>query len=218
MKIVLTKDGSNTIFSESIGEYYHTPRGAVSESKYVFIENGIGFFIDKYPKKEIDILEVGFGTGLNALLTWIFAEENKIKINYHSIEKLPIPIEIHKQLNYKDIDLNKFNALIDSDWNKNLTLSPYFELYREEVDIKDFNSNSNYDIIFFDAFAKSKQAEMWDNEIIVNILNLIKSKGLFVSYAAIASLNKLLKDNNFTLHKRKGALGKREMTLAERVA
>ena len=216
MKIVLTKDGSNTIFLENIGEFYHSPRGAISESKYVFIENGIGFFLNKNPQKKISILEIGLGTGLNAFLSMLYAEENEIKINYHSIEKYPIPNDINKQLNYSEINLKKFIDIIDAEWNKSIELSPYFNLYKEEIDIKDFDSNNHFDIVFFDAFAKAKQEEMWNDELLMKILNLIKSKGIFVSYAAISTLNKLLKENNFILHKRKGALGKREMTLAEK--
>lgn len=216
MKIVLTNDGSNTIFLENIDEFYHSPRGAISESNYVFIENGIGFFINKYPKKEISILEVGFGTGLNALLTWIFAEESNIKIIYNSIEKFPIQPDIHKQLNYKGIDSYKFNKLIDIDWNKEIKLSPNFIINKQILDINEYNSESKYDIIFFDAFAKSKQEEMWDDKLILKLLNLINYNGIFVTYAALGSLNKLLKKNNFIIHKRKGALGKREMTLAEK--
>lgn len=216
MKVVVSKDGSNTIYSEKIGEFYHSPRGAVSESKYVFIENGLEEYYNLFKYSSISILEIGLGTGLNALLAREFSNKFKVNINYIGIEKFPLEKKLNFSLNYSDTYREVFEKIVFSDWNQKIEIDQYFSLTKIESDISKFDFKSEVDIVFFDAFAKSKQNEIWDDEIINKVANFIKKDGLFVTYASTSQLKKQLKSLNFDLFKRKGALGKREMTLAQK--
>lgn len=214
MEIVKTKDGSDTIFVKELDEFYHSPRGAVSESKYVFIKNGLEEYLKLNKCSSISILEIGLGTGLNALLSFEFSIKNNIKINYTGIEKNPIPNKLNIQLNYTDTLNDEFKKIIYSEWNKFVKLDSNFNLIKINSDIIDFETEEKYDVIFFDAFAKSKQRDIWSDEIIEKTSNLLKEKGIFVTYASTSQLKKQLKNLNFEIIKKKGALGKREMTLA----
>jgi tRNA U34 5-methylaminomethyl-2-thiouridine-forming methyltransferase MnmC len=216
LKIVVSKDGSNTIYSDLMDEFYHSPRGAISESKYVFIENGLEEYYNLFKYSSISILEIGLGTGLNALLAWEFSNEFKVNIDYIGIEKFPLEKKLNFSLNYSDTNKEVFNKIVFNDWNQKIEIDQFFSLSKIESDISNFDFNSEVDIVFFDAFAKSKQNEIWDDEIIYKVANFIKKDGFFVTYASTSQLKKQLKNLNFDLFKRKGALGKREMTLAQK--
>lgn len=214
MKIVSSKDGSNTIYLSDLDEFYHSPRGAISESEYVFIKNGISASLELFNFKELSIFELGFGTGLNATLAYRFSINNNIKINYHSIEKYPIPINSLNQLNYNELLNPQYSEIINANWEENIELSENFNLIKNKIDVYQFIPNNKLQLIFFDAFAKSKQPDIWSDEVIFKMCDMLDSNGIFVSYACTASLKKQLKSYGFKLIKKQGALGKREMTFA----
>ncbi len=214
MKIVSSKDGSNTIYLSQLDEFYHSPRGAISESQYVFIKNGISASLELFNFRELSIFELGFGTGLNATLAYQFSSNNNFSINYHSIEKYPIPVNSLNQLNYNQL-LNPFyNEIINSIWEKKIELSKNFRLIKNKIDVYQFIPTNKFHLIFFDAFAKSKQPDVWTDEIIFKMCDMLESNGIFVTYACTASLKKQLKSYGLKLIKKQGALGKREMTFA----
>ena len=214
--LILTKDGSHTIFSKEINENYHSKHGAISESLHVFIKNGL----EKVEKKSIELLEIGFGTGLNAFLSQNYVEVKKICCNYHSIEKFPINKEQFKNLNYPKtlgIDKKKFIDLHDSNWNSLNKLSEYFNLMKIKKDILDYKTNLKFDIIFFDAFSPEKQAEMWSEEILKKMFSFLKKNGFLVTYCAKGIIKRKLKEVGFKVISLPGPIGKREMTMAMKI-
>ena len=214
MEIVFSNDGSNTIFSSEFDEFYHSPRGAISESNYVYIKNGLEEYIKRTNSSSISIFELGFGTGLNALLSYQFASKNNLKINYTSIEKNPIDPKTLEQLSYYKEYKADYKPIIEAEWGKLTQISNNFHIKKIHSDIINYQTNEKYNIIYFDAFAKSKQSEIWSNEIISKMSEILYTNGNFVTYASTSQLKKQLKTLKFNIIKTKGALGKREMTLA----
>ncbi len=214
MEIVSSKDGSNTIFINDLDEFYHSPRGAISESEYVFIQNGISASLELFNFKELSIFELGFGTGLNSTLSYLYSKKNNIKINYNTIEKYPIDINILNKLNYKDKLNPEFEEIINSNWEEIIEIHKNFSILKNKIDIKEFIPLKKYNIVFFDAFAKSKQPDIWTDQIIKKTCDMLINNGIFVTYACTTSLKKQLISNGMTLINKNGALGKREMTFA----
>ena len=169
MKIIDTADGSQTIYTAQFDETYHSGYGAMAESLHVFIEKGLMTL----KRKEINIFEAGFGTGLNAWLSWIYGAENKINIHYAAIELYPITADIYSQLTYTDLipcHEDKFQAMHNSAWEETISLTPDFSIQKIQGSLLDHTSLANlsvesFDIIFFDAFAPTTQPELWSTAI-----------------------------------------------------
>ncbi|MEI9918861.1 MAG: tRNA (5-methylaminomethyl-2-thiouridine)(34)-methyltransferase MnmD [Bacteroidota bacterium] len=200
IKIITTSDGSHSLLNEELDETYHSKHGAVQESMHVFIKNGLEY----YPKDDVNIFEVGFGTGLNALLT---ALSNK-RVNYTAIEAFPISEEIVNLLNYSPQDLLK-----------QLHINPKFEITNFKLNkihttLQSITLDPIYDIIFFDAFAPSKQPEMWEFPMIEKVCNALVPGGLFVTYCAKGQLKRDLKTLGMQVETLVGPPGKKEMVRA----
>lgn len=208
-----SKDGSHTIYLPELDETYHSRHGAVTESTYVFIEKGLDFIFKD--QKELTVLEVGFGTGLNALLTLIWAKERKIKIDYHTLEPFPLPEEVYLKLNYPEV-LNKEE--LRNDFLKmhsaceKIQLTEYFSFIKYQEKLEDFSSSVLADIIFYDAFAPSKQKEIWSLENMRKCFSLLKPGGALVTYCANGQFKRDLKEAGFTVEVLQGPPGKKEMT------
>ncbi len=216
-KIIVTEDGSNTIFVPSLNEHYHSTHGAIQESMHVFIKSGLR----EVAKSEISIFELGFGTGLNAFLTAIESEKLMIKVNYSSIEKYPLDSRITASLNYSEFFSHDrktlFSKIHDCDWNQRVDISDNFNIIKIKADIKEYYPEDNYDLIFFDAFGPDKQADMWSNEIIYKIALSCNKGGLFITYSSRGELKRQLKACNFSVDHIPGPPGKREITRATRL-
>ncbi|TKC10891.1 tRNA (5-methylaminomethyl-2-thiouridylate)-methyltransferase [Pedobacter polaris] len=217
---ILTKtaDGSNTLFNETIGEHYHSAHGALQESKHVFLAAGLKYAIEKNPGEEIKVLEVGFGTGLNFILSFAQCEENKIKLEYTGIEAFPLSRALIEQTGYDQyVPANVWNKFIEN-YEESLkvpkNLSSYCELTIAHSALTDFKSGNLFDVVYYDAFSVQHQPEMWTNEVIAHACNFIKPNGVFVSYAITGNLKRAVKACGFTIEKLPGALGKREMLRA----
>ena len=212
-KLIKTKDGSNSFYIEELNETYHSIFGAITESKHVFINNGLL----QCKNKNINILEVGFGTGLNALLTAFEAEKNKLNIFYQTLEAYPLDKTEYSQLNYSDM-LNKsnniFKNLHECRWEESNIINQNFKFKKNKIKIQEFKSNKKFDIIYFDAFAPEKQSDIWKENIFVLLNNLLKIKGFLVTYCAKGSIKRLLKKVGFEVKTIKGPPGKREMIMA----
>jgi tRNA U34 5-methylaminomethyl-2-thiouridine-forming methyltransferase MnmC len=217
---ILTKtaDGSNTLFNETIGEHYHSAHGALQESKHVFLEAGLKFAVKQQNEKEISILEVGFGTGLNFILSFSHCEENNIKLNYTGIEAFPLTNEVMQQTGYDEYVAAKIWQDFISKYDKALvhkqSLSSLCELEIAHTTLVNFNNQTKFDVIYFDAFSVQHQPEMWTDEMIAHTCSFLKPGGIFVSYAITGNLKRAVKACGFTIEKLPGAPGKREMLRA----
>jgi tRNA U34 5-methylaminomethyl-2-thiouridine-forming methyltransferase MnmC len=213
-----TDDGSMTLFSTTFQEIYHSRRGAIQESKHVFIEAGLKFVATQH--KEIKILEVGFGTGLNAFLTALYAQENQLKVNYTGLEPIPITTEIWQKLNYSScLELNEkeneiFEKLHTSQWNRIEEINAHFFIKKIESKLEDYSTENKFDLIYFDAFAPSKQSELWELSIFEKLSQMLNSQGVLVTYCAKGDLKRNLKSVGFKVESLQGPVGKREMTRA----
>ncbi len=217
-EIRVTGDGSKTIFLPELNETYHSSNGAVQESRHIFIQNGL----DLVKKKgAIRILEVGFGTGLNALLSASWAEMNNQSIHYIGIEAKPLSPELCFQLDYpRHIDQNSekiYDALIRCDWEMDNQLTPHFSIQKREVKIQDFEAVENVNLIYFDAFGPRVQSEMWDITILEKMYQSLNAGGALVTYCAQGQFKRDLKSVGFILESLPGPPGKREMTRATKI-
>ncbi|MCZ4244808.1 tRNA (5-methylaminomethyl-2-thiouridine)(34)-methyltransferase MnmD [Pedobacter punctiformis] len=211
-----TADGSNTLYNENIGEHYHSKHGALQESKHVFIDAGLKFASNG--KSEISILEVGFGTGLNFILSFEYCTEQNIKLNYTSIEAFPLSTEVIQQTGYAayvpEEIWNNFINNYDMALKGSQSLSAFCNLEIPHTTLASFHTEKKFDVIYYDAFSVQHQPEMWTDEIIAKACNFLKPGGTFVTYAITGKLKRAVKASGFTIEKLPGAPGKREMLRA----
>jgi tRNA U34 5-methylaminomethyl-2-thiouridine-forming methyltransferase MnmC len=216
LEIRQTKDGSNTLFVPDLNEHYHSVHGALQESQHVFIKQGLEYALEQ--KRDIKILEVGFGTGLNAILTFPYALAQKAFIQYDTLEKYPLTEEVVRQLHFEKFVLNPellayFYELHATPWNEPADVIPYFTLQKIHESLEEFVAPSSYyDLIYFDAFAPEKQPELWTDAIFEKLYNATRPGGVLVTYCAKGSFKRSLKAAGFEVEALPGPPGKREMT------
>lgn len=214
LKIIVTADGSHSLLNVELNETYHSSHGALQESRHVFIKNGLDFFVDKTGSNSIHILEVGFGTGLNALLTALRAQGLNKTIHYTSLEAFPLQKDVWVQLNYADkLGVpNIFNDLHGSAWDAWVSILPNFKLLKQHDTLQHAELLAgHYDVIYYDAFAPNKQPEMWDYAALKKITQSMKFEGVFVTYCAKGQLKRDLKSLGLTVQTLAGPPGKKEM-------
>lgn len=212
LKIITTNDGSHSLLNEQLNETYHSRHGAVQESLYVFIKHGLDFVSQS--KKEIKILEIGFGTGLNALLTAQSAKANNLNVHYTSLEAFPVEENIWSKLNYVDSPeaTTLFEKLHRAKWNEEELITPNFKLTKLETTLQSVQLKpTHFDLIYFDAFAPNKQPEMWEQPILKKISDAMNAGGVFVTYCAKGQLKRDLQQVGLTVETLSGPPGKREM-------
>ncbi|SHN00273.1 tRNA (5-methylaminomethyl-2-thiouridine)(34)-methyltransferase MnmD [Mucilaginibacter sp. OK098] len=222
LTIVQTADGSNTIYNPQVGENYHSKHGALQESRHVFVNSGLQYFLDRAGNLEapVSILEVGFGTGLNFLLSADLCDQKQINLNYTGIEAYPLTKEMIGQTGYEQYisaELwQQFNAQYSPALSGEVSISPNCKLQIANCPLLNFQSTQQYDIIYFDAFAVAYQPEMWDDAAIGHTIQYLKPGGVFVTYAITGNLKRAVKALGCKVEKAPGAPGKREMLRAER--
>jgi tRNA U34 5-methylaminomethyl-2-thiouridine-forming methyltransferase MnmC len=213
-KIVKTADGSNTLFSDKFKEHYHSTYGALNESMVVYIDNGLKYC----NKKAINIFELGFGTGLNAILTYIESLKNNIAINYHAIELFPVKTEIISSLDYSNTftadELSVFKKIHSSIWNRDIVISENFILTKIEGDFENFRFNEKYDLIYFDAFAPDTQPNLWSKEKFQRIYNSLNPNGILTTYSSKGIVKQNLRAAGFNVSRLPGPNGKRHIIRA----
>ena len=220
LTIVKTADGSNTIYNSHVGENYHSRNGALQESRHVFLDAGLKYFLNKANMREVSILEVGFGTGLNFLLSAEFCSNEKIKLDYTGIEAYPLTPEMISETGYGQyVDTVLWNSFIEQyprSLEQAVDLNDHCRLQIAHCELKNFSSKQQYDVIYFDAFASAHQPEMWDEAAITHTVQFLKPGGIFVTYAITGNLKRILKGLGLNVKKAPGAPGKREMLRAIR--
>tara|TARA_A100001015_G_scaffold236198_1_gene268293 strand:+ start:547 stop:1200 length:654 start_codon:yes stop_codon:yes gene_type:complete len=211
LEIVSTKDGSNTVYSSQFDEHYHSIHGAKQESEHVFIRNGFNQFKHL---KNLAILEIGFGTGFNCLLT-LLANTTK-HIYYHGIEAYPIDTATHKIFK-NHLHPNEqllYESVSSTPWNTPSVISENITLLKEHTTFQTMNLKKTYDLIYFDAFSPRKQPECWTIEILTACYHALKPQGKLVTYCAKGSIKRSLKKSGFLVETLQGPPGKREMVRA----
>jgi tRNA U34 5-methylaminomethyl-2-thiouridine-forming methyltransferase MnmC len=215
-----TADGSMTIYLPEIDEHYHSYHGALQEAIHVFIKNGITCFADKFSTiQEISVFELGLGTGLNALLTALWANDNNRNVNYFGLEAFPVEADMNLQMNYHNLISNDlatvyFTKIIEDEWEKSVVISERFQIKKMEETIQNLTISDQFDIIYFDAFGPRAQEEMWNFEILQKTTSMLNPGGLFVTYCAKGQLKRDLKTLGLNVETLPGPPGKREMTIA----
>lgn len=217
-KFFKTKDGSPSLIIDELNETYHSRHGALTESLHVYIEKGLNSWIERNKKTEVNIFEMGMGTGLNAYLAYCFCIKNKIKLYYYSVEKFPLSIEeikalgMEKYLPYPEFH-NFFEWLHSSDWNiKNFYKNFFFQ--KSSSDFFDSIITEKYDIIFYDAFGYNAQPEMWGEKALKICYRILKTGGYWVSYCSKGSVRRYLEKIGFEVDRLDGPPGKREILRA----
>ena len=214
-----TADGSDTLYSPEMKESYHSANGAAQESRHVFLEAGL----QQIRQQNIRIFEVGFGTGLNALLTWGFASKNHIQIDYDTIEAYPVSKAVIESLNYKELEPelpgDAFLQIHNADWGCPAMLEEgRFNLLKIQGDFTVFDFTKKYDLVYFDAFAPDKQPEMWEENLFLKIWNALNDEGILVTYCAKGEVRRRMQRCGFQVERIPGPPGKREMLRAVKSA
>lgn len=228
-EIEVTADGSHTLFVPSMDEHYHSVNGAKTEAEHIYINYGL----KKSDASPLHVLEIGFGTGLNAFLTLIEAERTQKKVLYTSLELYPLSPEVIRQLNYPDVIYPEYSDLYydlhRAAWNEPIEITPNFTLFKLNVDFTRItqaeepgqwkpgafaNHPIRYDVIYFDAFAPEKQPEMWNQELFNALYSSMNSKGILMTYCAKGIVRRMLQSSGFTVERLPGPPGKREVLRA----
>jgi len=204
-EIITTADGSKTIQIKGWNEQYHSKHGAIQEAFHVFLKHGLYLF----DKTDISILEIGFGTGLNAFITFLESEKRNLKVNYTGVEAYPVAQEEIVQLGYaSDLgvpELEKhFNKLHECDWNKQVSLAPHFNLLKQKMDFKDITAEKLFNLIYFDAFGARVQPELWTVAIFSKMFKALMSEGYLVTYSAKGSVRRAMQEVGFVVERLPG--------------
>lgn len=215
-KLHITEDGSHTLFVPELDESYHSVYGAIQESQHVFLKHGF----QTIRKSRIRILETGFGTGLNVLLTLAEAARRRTVIYYHTVDKYPVEANEYKIFNYEQfiegIPGGTLIRMHEAQWNKEIRFAPHFSFYKELSDFRDMNPQGPFDLVYYDAFDPQKQPDLWTEDIFCRISRLLNPGGILVSYTSKGSVRRALESCGFHVEKIPGPPGKREMIRAIR--
>lgn len=216
LEIRKTEDGSDTLFNKELNESYHSTHGAVQESNHVFINAGFHYVLNT--KSTISILEMGFGTGLNAFLTALECKKLGVLVKYTSIENRILEPEIWKTLRFnQNYGADIYRKLHECSWNKFITINADFELHKIQSDIENWTPISKFDLIYYDAFAPEIQPHLWSESIFKKLFDAINPNGILVTYCAKGAVKRALKASGFMVEALPGPPGKREITRAIKV-
>jgi len=214
IEIIASEDGSHTLFLPALNETYHSLHGAFTESAHIYIKEGLAQLAAN--NKTIRVLEIGFGTGLNAFLSLQYAKEQNRTIFFETLEPFPLPAEIIHKLNYTELleDTSEawFLKLHEGAWGKEISLTENFSIFKRTQKLEDFEGEGSYDIVFFDAFGPGKQPDVWGLENIKKCFMLLKEGGLLVTYCAQGQFKRNMKEVGFQVEVLPGPPGKKEMT------
>ena len=216
-EIIQTADGSTTIRIKDWDECYHSKHGAIQEAYHVFIKNGLSLF----PSQSISIMEIGFGTGLNAFITYLESQKLQQKIEYVGVEAFSISADELKSMNYvQELNANDFTNVFEKmhsiSWEEKHTISEHFSLFKRNQLFQDIQDIEKFDLIYFDVFGYRVQPELWSTEIFKKMYESLKPNGVLVTYAARGVVKRSMIEVGFTVEKLAGPPGKREMFRARK--
>lgn len=221
-KIIKTADGSVTIHIPEWDEQYHSKHGAVQEALHVFIKMGLDRYVELYRPETVSILEIGFGTGLNAFITLLEARKKKLETKYTGVEAYPVTASEVAGLNYAEsLSATENEALFikmhETDWEKPVRISDFFTLTKRKAKFQDISDVEEFDIVYFDAFGARVQPQLWTEEIFNIMYRAIKPGGILVTYAAKGSVRRAMQRVGFEVERLPGPPGKREMLRATKI-
>jgi tRNA U34 5-methylaminomethyl-2-thiouridine-forming methyltransferase MnmC len=213
---LITGDGSPTVYIPALNVTYHSRHGALQESRHVFIEAGLRPALTAKESAPLRILEMGFGTGLNALLTLQEAEEKRVALHYTALELYPLSAEEADALSYDSQlsnrgSVNLYRQLHRAPWESDIRISPYFTLNKRNISLLDFTSDRSFDLIYFDAFAPAAQPDLWTEEVFTLLYRLSGPGAILVTYCSKGSVRRALQTAGWKVEKLAGPPGKREM-------
>ena len=217
-KIIITGDGSPSLYISELNETYHSKHGAVTESDYVYIKRGLVHWLDQNNQKKLKVFEMGMGTGLNVYLSYVFSINHKISCEYFSIEKYPLQLKEIQSLNMKaSLPAGEhhhfFDQLHQLEWNQMLSQSD-FSFTKIKEDFLNMALVQSFDVLFYDAFGYNAQSEMWQEKALQKCYDLLNPGGIWVSYCAKGAVRRSLEKIGFVLERLEGPPGKREMLRA----
>lgn len=217
----ITEDGSSSLKHAQFNESYHSKFGAVDESRHVFMDAGLQEWYRRYSTEHriLNIFEMGFGTGLNAVLALQWAEDLRCRIFYHSIELYPLNEEQLNVLNHADFVDNHLHENVRKiqfgEWNKTLSVSPFFTLYKQQISLLDVELPKDFfDVIFFDAFSPNVQPELWTEKVFQKIFSASRTPAILTTYCAKGDVRRAMQSAGFEVTKIPGPIGKREIVRA----
>jgi tRNA U34 5-methylaminomethyl-2-thiouridine-forming methyltransferase MnmC len=216
-EIIRTSDGSTTIHLSDWDEHYHSKHGAIQEAKHVFIKNGLSLF----EGKPISIMEIGFGTGLNAFITYLEAKQANQGIDYVGVEAYPVSAEEVAAMNYvselgAEKEAKVFEKMHASNWEEIIAITSEFKLTKRKQFFEAIDDVEKFDLIYFDAFGYRVQPDLWSTEIFRKMYAALKPNGILVTYAARGVVKRSMIEVGFTVEKLAGPPGKREMFRASK--
>lgn len=214
-KLIITEDGSHSLYVPLLDEHYHSTHGAIQESQHVYINTGL----NACKLEQLNILEIGFGTGLNAFLTLLESKKTDKQIHYTSLELYPLDIKSVQQLNYAQqladtSGTEHFMAMHKAPWNETIEITPNFHLHKIETDFStpnNIDTNQYFDVIYFDAFAPEKQPEMWTQQIFDKLFLVSNKNAIITTYCAKGVVRRMLQSAGFIVERLPGPPGKREI-------
>lgn len=219
-EVITTRDGSSTVSIPDMQVTYHSIHGAIQESVHVFIEAGLHYAFEQFSAAPLRVFEMGFGSGLNALLTALEAEAMQRRIHYTSVEAYPLAAEEISALNYGKV-LDKeilFTQLHEAPWNQEVVINPYFTLEKQPIDLTSFSTSQPVHAIYYDAFAPAAQPELWTQAVFEKLYAMLVPGGILTTYCSKGDVRRAMQAAGFVVAKLQGPPGKREMLRAERPA
>jgi tRNA U34 5-methylaminomethyl-2-thiouridine-forming methyltransferase MnmC len=221
-QLITTSDGSHSLYDPRLDEHYHSIHGAIQEARHVYIEAGMNAAVQSI--SELNILEMGLGTGLNALLTCMEASVQQRKVSYTAIEAFPLTSETLDLLNYTELlgegSSELFGKIHQCSWETENSIGPYFLLKKLRLSLQDFSptdQEGKFDVIYFDAFGPRVQPELWEQEIFEKMIAVLKPGGILVTYCAKGQVKRNLKAAGFIVETLQGPPGKREMVRGRKI-
>lgn len=215
-EIINTADGSQSIFVPGLAEHYHSVHGALQESEHVFMKNGL----DLHPRADVSVLEVGFGTGLNALLALSRSVARHLDIRYQTIELYPLDEQEYSSLTFAKHffpDLQReFELMHRCQWGEEIRVADSFSIYKMQVDLLEWEPSTRFDIVFFDAFAPDKQPRLWTEDVFGKISRAMNPGGVLSTYCCKGVVKRALRASGFDVELLPGPPGKREITVARK--